>query len=172
MEDRLEEEKSVSIKKEKEIREEYQSQLEIKDQELKVSRDQISQLLRIIEQITINQKSSPVFNSKQSDSDDTNWIVVREQLEISDESTEKPLGQGSSIANYYSKEGNYGIIKLKELEWLSSDTDAKLQIPAPSPTLSNISEGMTGIYVDEVQRNVVKNNEIHFENIEKVYKKQ
>lgn len=82
-------------RREEEIRQEYETILKSKDSELQVSRDQVNQLLRIIEQMTKSkQKDNSTVESKGSstarkNSSDDNRIVIQERLEISDESVEK-----------------------------------------------------------------------------------
>ncbi|CAI2384990.1 unnamed protein product [Moneuplotes crassus] len=160
LEGKLCQEQKNSIIKQEKMKEEFQAQLSKKDQELKVSRDQISQLLRIIEQMTNSQKLRS-GQSKISESNETQCIKVKENFEVSSSDLTNKQVDINSDGTYYIKEGNYGNIKLKELDCGSYDSD-KMSIPGPSPTLSNISEGIAGIYslnVNEVQRNIVKTSE-------------
>jgi hypothetical protein len=126
---------------------EYKEKLKLKDGELRTSRDQVSQLLRIIEQITkVHNKSS--IASKTSESEDNHWIVIQEQLEISNDSdVDIELNQYKTVNKVFDPS------KLKEIECINYET-AEGSLYLVSPTWSNISEGNTDIYVHEVMRNV------------------
>jgi len=152
------------VEREKKILKEFQSQYNKKDQELKTSRDQVSQLLRICEQLTQSNKKFFPLDSKSSDSNSTNKILIKEQLEISSQSlTDKLDDKDTDGEIYYIKDGNYGKIRLKELNCESFKSEEKSGNLGPSPTLSNISEGITGIFVDEVKRKFIKSNETLFD---------
>lgn len=128
---------------------ECEEKLKWKDFELKTSRDQVSQLLRIIEQITKSTHKSS-FGSKTSESEDTQWIVIREQLEIENNSD-----SDAGLNKYKTIDRASNPPKLKEIEWISYES-ADGSLCLISPTWSNISEGNTGIYVEEVKRNVLQ----------------
>jgi hypothetical protein len=121
--------------------------LKSKDDELRTSRDQVSQLLRIIEQITkVHNKSSVA--SKTSESEDNHCIVIQEQLEISNDSD-----VDIDLNHYKTVNKVFDPSKLREIKWVNYET-AEGSLYLVSPTWSNISEGNTDIYVHEVMRNV------------------
>lgn len=84
-------ESQKAVEREQALKKEHELIIQAKDKELSESKDQINQLLRIIEQITKTKpkhKYDSTSNSKSCDSQgknsaDDNKIVIQEQLEIS-----------------------------------------------------------------------------------------
>lgn len=58
---------------------------------------------------------------------------------------------------YASQGGHSNRLALKDLDYLDYESESKAShLNMVSPTLSNVSEGITGIFVNEMHRNVVK----------------
>lgn len=185
----------IAIQRELELTTKYDEIIRGKDSELVNSKEQINQLLRIIEQITkvkrsydskTNSKSSSTGSKNSIDMD--NKIVIQEQLEISDQvSVEKadyvnlPSFRYSTVgaqASQYATETH----KMPEINTEMIENDRKIsrstckmsmggppnhhRLALVSPTCSNTSEGFTSIYVNEMHRNIVEDKNDTFSEID------
>ena len=78
-----------ALKREHELRESFQEELDRKDKELQNSKNQVNQLLRIIEQITKTKRGTSSADSKSSGVEDGHKIIIQEKLEISEDNIDR-----------------------------------------------------------------------------------